>query len=119
MPPIASCTILYPSLTSVLLQALKRRLTALLLQVTRVVADECLAFQEQMRGGVLGEGHSWVADPGSGPASGKAEAEAKGPVRPLPQQGHVTVHSGLARRIANAVEDMHDAIATRKCVKPS
>ena len=100
------------------------------LQVTREVGQECLKLQEQMRGGQLGAGHSWVAAPAADSAAGSssagagtsaaaaaaipaAEAAAAGQQSPAQQQ-HAAAPGllyRLADRLYNAVEDVQDALS--------
>ena len=46
------------------------------LQVTREVGQECLKIQAQMRGGLLGSGHSWFGKPADAPKEAGGEAAA-------------------------------------------
>jgi hypothetical protein len=104
---------------------------AICLQVTREVGQECLKLQEQMRGGLLGAGHSWVAAPvahsvagsssaGAGTSAAAAvatpEAEAASAAgQQFPAQQQQATAPGLLYRLAdrlyNAVEDVQDALS--------
>lgn len=59
-------------------------------EVTSLLAEECLGLMEGMRGGIMGQGHSWVADvkenpaptAGAGAVDAAQEGEAGGAAAP-------------------------------------
>lgn len=90
-------------------------------QVTREVGQESLKIQAQMRGGLLGTGHSWVARPGAGSSDDAAlESNASSSTPPTDARSSScmlavcravsTVHM-LMERIYNAKEDLLDAVS--------
>lgn len=91
--------------------------SALPVQVTREVGQECLKLQERMRGGLLGAGHSWVGPPPTGGSDASAAA-TDGDDRPaaavaaaVPDPAAPGVLYRLADRMYNAVEDAKDVLA--------
>lgn len=93
-----------------------------LAQVTREVGQECLKIQAQMRGGLLGAGHSWFGKPADAAtadtkADGEAGAAAAAPAPAAPAAAPAPeAERGpglLARaghRLFNAWEDALDAL---------
>ena len=64
-------------------------------QVTDVVGQECLSLVERFRGGLLGEGHSWVAAPSTSAHSAEPAAVAATPREPAALQAAALLASSL------------------------
>lgn len=81
------------------------------------MGQECLRLQEQMRGGVLGGGHSWVASPAAavgssgGESSADASTTADGAAPDPSAEAAPSLLYRLADRLYNSVEDARDALA--------
>lgn len=80
------------------------------LQVTSEVGQECLRLQEQMRGGLLGAGHSWVASPlepaPTPEASSEAASSEAAPPAPVQQPGLLRRAAGGLWSAAAAAADV-------------
>lgn len=81
-------------------------------QVTAEVGQECLKLQEQMRGGLLGAGHSWVASPLELAAAPEASSEAGGSdaAQPAAARQPGLLHWAVGG-LWSAVEGAGDALA--------
>lgn len=66
--------------------------------------------QEQMRGGLLGTGHSWVAMPSSRPDNGDAIAKSNTHLHDKPEETPLSLLDRTCARFYNACEDVCDSL---------
>lgn len=88
-------------------------------QVTQEVGQECLLALEQMRGGLLGTEHSWVALPSSSPTGRDSVANTNAPFLDRREVPPLRLLDKARAWLYNAFEDVRDSLVDQAAVPQS